>query len=200
MLLDRNEWLLPIAAPLEKLDLELSESVQSHPLLDLQQQNINIASSNIAVQKNTNRPELSGRFFSQRLWGANDPFTGFSVMASFPLFGAKAYRNKVKTAIAEKEVQEKTLAYQTQLLQTRKSAAMTEIEKNLYLLNFYETSGLKQAEEIINASTLSYRTGEISFAELSQFLSQAIGIRQNYLDVLNSYNQSAIQFNYFNNK
>ncbi|MFC0318722.1 CusA/CzcA family heavy metal efflux RND transporter [Olivibacter oleidegradans] len=200
MLLDRNEWLLPIAAPLEKLDLELSESVQSHALLDLQQQNINIASSNIAVQKNTNRPELSGRFFSQRLWGANDPFTGFSVMASFPLFGAKAYRNKVKTAIAEKEVQEKTLAYQTQLLQTRKSAAMTEIEKNLYLLNFYETSGLKQAEEIINASTLSYRTGEISFAELSQFLSQAIGIRQNYLDVLNSYNQSAIQFNYFNNK
>ena len=56
------------------------------------------------------------------------------------------------------------------------------------------------SKEIISAATLSYRSGEISFAELGQFLSQAIGIRQGYLDVLNQYNQSAIQFNYYNNK
>jgi len=200
MLLNRNEWLLPVSDPLEKLDVALLEKSSSHPLLDLQQQKVNIASSNITVQKNSNRPDFSGRVFSQRLWGANDPFTGFSVMAAFPLFGMKAYRNKVKVATAEREVQEKTLAYQTQQLQTQRTSAITEIEKNLSLLNFYETSGLKQAEEIIHASTLSYRTGEISFAELSQFLSQAIGIRQNYLDVLNQFNQSAIQFNYFTNR
>ncbi len=58
----------------------------------------------------------------------------------------------------------------------------------------------KQADEIIEAATLSYRSGEISFAEMSQFLGQAIAIRQNYLDVLNQYNHSAIQFNYFNTK
>jgi cobalt-zinc-cadmium resistance protein CzcA len=161
---------------------------------------VNIASSNISVQKNTNRPEFSGRFFSQRLWGANDPFTGFSVTAAIPLFGGGAYRNKVKVANAEREVQEKTLAYQTLQLQTQRANAVADIEKSRSLLEFYETSGLKQAEEIISAATLSYRSGEISFAELGQFLSQAIGIRQGYLDVLNQYNQSAIQFNYYNNK
>ncbi|RZK38963.1 MAG: CusA/CzcA family heavy metal efflux RND transporter [Pedobacter sp.] len=200
MLLNQNEWLLPVLSPLEKLGVEFADMNGSHPLLAMQEQNVNISSSNISVQKNTNRPEFSGRFFSQRLWGANDPFTGFSVTASVPIFGAGANRNKVKVATAEREVQEKTLSYQTQLLQTQRNAAVADIEKNRALLDFYETSGLKQAEQIITAATLSYRSGEISFAELGQFLSQAIGIRQNYLDVLNQFNQSAIQFNYYNNK
>src|SRR3546814_3763759 len=39
-------------------------------------------------------------FFSQRLWGAKDPFTGFSVTAAFPLFGVGAYRNKIREANA----------------------------------------------------------------------------------------------------
>lgn len=106
----------------------------------------------------------------------------------------------MKAAVAEKDVQERTLAYQTQVFQTQRASALADIQKNMSLLNFYESSGLRQADEIISAATLSYRSGEISFADLSQFLSQAISIRQNYLDALNTYNQSAIQFYYYNNK
>ncbi len=67
------------------------------------------------------------------------------------------------------------------------------------MLTFYEQSGLRQAQDIISAATLAYRSGEISFAELSQFMTQAITIRQNYLDALNGYNQAVIQYNYYNN-
>jgi cobalt-zinc-cadmium resistance protein CzcA len=200
MLLNQNEWLLPVETPLEKAEAILSENNGLHPLLILQEQNIKIAESNVFVQKNTNRPEFSGRIFSQRLWGANDPYTGFSATASFPLFGAGYARNKVKAASAEQEVQEKNLEYQTRQMQAQKASSVAEIEKNLSLLNYYETTGLKQAEEIIKASALSYRAGEISFAEVGQFLSQAVGIRQNYLEILNQYNQSVVQFNYFNNQ
>lgn len=204
MLLNRNDWLLPVERPLEKVemdaDLQNPSAAPSHPVLALQQQNVNIASSNITVQKNINKPEFSGRFFSQRLWGAKDPFTGFSVSASFPVFGLGAYKSKVKAANAEMEAQQRQLEYDTQVFQTEKGNALASIEKNSALLQFYESSGLQQADAIIKAASLGYRTGEISFAEMSQFLSQAIGIRQNYLDVLNQYNQSAIQYNYFNNK
>lgn len=200
ILLNQNEWMLPVSSSLEKLPVNVPERSSLHPLLKLQEQTIAIASSNIAVQKNTNKPDFSGRFFSQRVWGAPDPFTGFSVSAAIPLFGAGANRNKVKVAEAERTVAEQSLAYQTQLLQTQKASALTTIEKNRALVGFYESSGLRQAEEIIKAAGLSYRAGEISFAELSQFLGQAIGIRQSYLDVLNAYNQSVIQFNYYNNQ
>lgn len=200
MLLNKNEWILPVEEALGKVEINLPERAGNHPLLELQQQNVNIAESAIAVQKNTNRPEFSGRFFSQTLWGAKDPFSGFSVSASIPVFGTGAYRNRVRAAAAGKMVQEQTLEYQAQVLLTQQLNLVSDIEKNRVLLKYYEETGLGQAEAIIKAATSGYTTGDISFGELSQFISQAIGIRQNYLDVLNLYNQSAIQFNYFNNK
>ncbi len=200
MLLNRNDWLLPLAEPLKKIEPGAGDDAAAHPLLSLQQQNVHIASSNIAVQRNTNRPELSGRFFTQRLWGANDPFTGFSVTAAIPLLGAGAYKSKVRAAMAEKEAQEEMLAWQSQQLTTQKAASESDMLKNEELLEFYESSGLQQASDIIEAARLSYNAGDISFAELSQFLGQAIEIRQNYLDVLNHYNQSVIQLSYFENR
>ena len=53
--------------------------------------------------------------------------------------------------------------------------------------NFYESAGLKQANEIIKASSLAYRAGEISFAEFSQFLTQAIEVQKNYLEKLRDH-------------
>ncbi|MFD1768757.1 CusA/CzcA family heavy metal efflux RND transporter [Sphingobacterium suaedae] len=200
MLLNQPEWILPLASSLGKVEVNIGEGGDGHPALDLQQQNIRIAEKNIAVQRNSNGPDFSGRFFSQRLWGAKDPFTGFSVTASFPLFNWNTTKNKVKAARAAREVEEQTFQFKKLEWQTQQRNAAAEIEKNMALLAFYESSGLQQADEIMQAATLSYSTGEIGFAELSQFLSQAIGIRQNYLDVLNVYNQSAIQFHYFTNK
>jgi len=199
MLLNINAFLLPVNKPLEKLALSIASNDSTHPTLALQQQTISIANSTINVLKNANKPEFSGRFFSQSLWGVNDPYSGFSVTAAFPLLGNRAYKNKVRAGQAEAEIQQKQFDYQTQQLNTQRLQTLTEIEKSSAMLLFYETSGLGQAEEIIRAATLSYNSGEISFAELSQFLSQAIDTRKNYLEVLNRYNQSVIQFNYYNN-
>jgi cobalt-zinc-cadmium resistance protein CzcA len=181
---------------LEKLTpLDATDSL--HPLMALRQQQIDIASASVNVARNENRPEFSGRFFSQRLYGMRDPFSGFSVSAAFPLFGRGAMRQKVKAAQQEVAVQQKQLDYQQQLFETEKEQAAKEVEKNNSLLKFYETAGLRQADAIISAAGLAYRAGEISFAELSQYLSQAIDIQRNYLEQLNAYNQSVIHYDYF---
>ncbi len=198
--LNSDENMLPMAQPLEKLSIPASLNDSIHPVLALQTQNVNIANANVAVTRNENKPEFSGRFFSQRLYGMKDPFTGFSVTASFPLFGVGAYRNKIKTAQAEVAVQQKEYEYDRQLFTTQQMQVMKEVEKNNTLLSFYETTGLKQAQEIINAASLAYRAGEISFAELSQFLTQAIDIQRNYLENLNAYNHSVVQYYYFINQ
>ena len=199
-LLNTNDVLLPQMLPLEKLMMPDLASDSTHPMLALQSQNINIANAGINVVNNENKPEFSGLFFSQRLWGAKDPFTGFSVSAVFPLFGAKAYQSKVKVAQADVAVQQKQYEYEAQVLNTQKMQMQQEVEKNRSMLSFYEGTGLKQAEEIIKAASLAYRAGEISFAELSQFLTQAIEIQKNYLENLNAYNQSVIQYNYYINQ
>ncbi|WP_298712636.1 CusA/CzcA family heavy metal efflux RND transporter [Chitinophaga sp.] len=198
--LNTEETTLPVADPLEKLPLPPFLAGSLHPVLQLERQNVSIAQAGVAVARNENMPEFSGRFFSQRLYGLNDPFTGFSVTASIPLLGAGSYKNKVRVAQAETSVQEKQYAYNLQVFNTQRTNARKEVEKNASLLQFYETTGLRQAEEILKAATLAYRAGEISFAELSQFLSQAIDIQRNYLDNLNTYNQSVITYNYFINQ
>ena len=199
-LLNTTDTLSPKEIPLEKLQIAVITFDTSHPQLLLQSQNIKIANAAVLVTKNENKLEFSGRFFTQRLYGLNDPFTGFSVTASFPLFGAKAYKNKVRVAQAEFMMQQKIYEYDKQLFTTQQIQAQQEVEKNNSLLSFYQTTGVKQAEEIIKASSLAYRAGEISFAELSQFLAQAIDIQKNYLEVLNVYNQSVIQYYYFINQ
>jgi len=171
-----------------------------HPVLALQSQSINIANAGIGVIKNENRPEFSGRFFSQHLWGADDPFSGFSVSAAFPLFGANAYKNRIKTAQAEAVVQQKQYEYAKQVFGAKQIQIQQEVRKNSSILSFYETTGLKQADEIIKAASLAYRAGEISFAELSQYLRQAIEIQKTYLENLNIYNQSVIQYYYYINQ
>jgi heavy metal efflux system protein len=200
LLLNTTDVLLPVSSSLEKLAMLALATDSVHPLLALQTQNISISNAGIGVIKNENKPEFSGRFFSQRLWGAKDPFSGFSVTAAFPLFGANAYRNKVKVAQADMLVQQKQYDYNNLVLNTQKLQMQQLVEKNKSMLSFYETAGLKQANEIIKAASLAYRAGEISFAELSQFLTQAIEIQKNYLENLNSYNQSVIQYYYYINQ
>ncbi|MES2431689.1 MAG: CusA/CzcA family heavy metal efflux RND transporter [Bacteroidota bacterium] len=199
-LLNTTEPMLPVLMPLEKIATVGITNDTLHPLLSLQAQNIQIANAGIEVAKNGNKPEFAGRFFSQRLYSSNDPFTGFSVSAAFPLFGAKAYRNKVKLAQAEMSIQQKEYDYGKQMFSTQKIQKQQEVERNRSMLTFYESTGLKQADEIIKASSLAYRSGQISFAELSQFLTQAIEIQKNYLESLNLYNQSVIQYNYYINQ
>ncbi len=199
-LLNSSEIILPVSKSLEKLDYGMQSTFENHPNLLLLQQNVAIANSEVAIQKSNRLPEFSGRIFSQKLYGIEDPYTGFSLSASFPLFGNGASRNKVKAAKTEKEVQEQQLQYQTQILKSSLTQRQTEVEKSLSGLQFYETSGLQQADEIIKAANQSYRAGEISYADFSLYLSQAIEIRKNYLDNLNMYNQAIIEYNYFTNK
>ena len=116
------------------------------------------------------------------------------------MFGAKAYKNKVNVAQAEAAIQQKQFEYGKQVFNTQLMQAQQEVQKNNSLLSFYETVGLKQAKEIINAATMAYHAGEISFAELSQYLTQSIDIQKNYLEVLNAYNQSVIGYNYYINQ
>jgi cobalt-zinc-cadmium resistance protein CzcA len=199
-LLNITELALPPIQPIEKLKQPQLLNDSLHPLLALQSQKITIANADIEVIRNENRPEFSGRFFTQRLWGAKDPFSGFSVSTAFPLFSTNAYRNRVKAAQADMAVQQKQFEYENQVLNTKRIQMQQEVDKNNSMLVFYETTGLKQAEEIIKAASLAYSAGEISFAELSQFLSQAIDIQKNYLENLNAYNQSVIQYYYYLNQ
>ena len=175
-------------------------SFSNHPLIQLQQQNITLAGVELEVNRQSRKPNFEGRFFSQRLYSTTPYYSGFSVKVGIPIFGKKSYLNTMNAAGLEQQYQRSVLAYQKQAVSIEYRTVYLQMQKSMELLDYYEATGLTQADAIIKAANLSYRGGEISFAELSQFLSQAIDIQRNYLDVLNQYNQSVIQLNYYSNR
>ena len=198
-LLNTTEPLLPAEGPLQKLPALTTSGVDNHPMLLLQRQNVNLANADIYLQKQGLKPEFSGRAFTQHLYGVSPAFSGFSLSVGVPIAG-KSFRRKIKVAQIGASVQQKQLENQRLWLNTAAASAQEELEKNKAALEFYETTGLAQADEIARAATSAYQAGEISFAELAQYLTQAVGIRQNYLENLNQYNQAAIQLYFLNNQ
>jgi len=199
--LNTSNIYLPGTNPVERIPVSsLDSSINTHPQLQLQKQNISIAGAEINVQRQSRKPNFEGRFFTQRLYGVSNPYSGFSVSAGIPIFGGKTYRNRIKAAELERNYQQSVLDYEQQLLGINYNKAYQQLQKDLELLRYYESTGLAQADAIIKSSNLAYRGGEINFAELTQYLTQATDIQRNYLDVLNQYNQSAIQLNFYLNK
>ena len=192
---------LPEQSALQKIVVSFTDtSFTSHPQLQYQQQAVAVAGSEIAVQQQNRKPHFSGRFFTQRLYGMSDPFSGFSVSVGLPIFGGSSYSNKIKAAEIERNYQQSLYDYKRLTLTTAFAQAYQQLQKDEELLRYYEGTGLAQAEAIMKAANIAYRAGEIGFADLTQFLTQSIDIQKNYLDVLNQYNQSAIQLNYYLNK
>jgi len=186
---------------LDKIEVSYADTfLYSHPQVALLQQNVNIARAEVAVQSQSRKPGFEGRFFSQRLYGMSNPYSGFSVSVMVPLFGNGAYRNKLKAATLEQNYRQSLVDYETQSLQASYRQYIQQVMKYAALLKYYEQTGNGQAQAIIKSASLAYRGGEISFAELAQYLAQATDIQKNYLDVLQQFNMSAIQLNYYLNR
>jgi heavy metal efflux system protein len=122
-----------------------------------------------------------------------------SVGVSIPIFknGVKARTQaaKFETEIAKKELDKtqqeiSTLFLQQNLLQ----------QQSLQQVKYYQTEGLPMAESIINAAQRSYKAGDIGYIEYIQNIKDAIKIKTDYLEAINSYNQTIIQLNYLLNR
>lgn len=200
-LLNTTTGYLPELSMMQKIPVALLDStLNNHPQLQLQQQNISIANAELNVQQQSRLPNFEGRFFSQKLYGLSNPYSGFSVTVGVPLFSGNTNRNKVKASQLEQQYQQSVLDYEKLALMANFNQSYQQLLKDQDLLSYYEKTGLRQADAIIKSSNLAYRGGEINFAELSQYLSQAIDIQKNYLDVLYQYNATAIQLNYYLNR
>lgn len=185
---------------LPKIALTDEGNSLDHPLMLVQRQSVQMARADLTIARRSALPDLSGRFFTQRMYDLPNPYSGFSVTVGIPLLSLGNYRNKVKAAQREQTYQQSVYDYQQQQLQTERQQTLLALDKSRKLLAYYETGGLEQAEQIAQAASLAYKGGEISFAEFSQYLNQAFDIRRNHLDALQQYNQKVIQLHFYQNK
>src|SRR5690606_33741962 len=133
------------------------------------------------------------------LFSGRDRFSYFSAGVSIPLF-FKAQSSKVAAAKLQWQSQIKK-ADQVQLqLHAEITNARAQVQKFEESLAYYENQGLNNADLIIATADQQFQGGEIDYLQWVILVDQAITIRNEYINMLGSYNQAVIQLQKLNDQ
>jgi cobalt-zinc-cadmium resistance protein CzcA len=111
---------------------------------------------------------------------------------AIPIF-AKAQKARIAAAKSQEQVFESQKEQGVAQVTAELSAYLTQLEKYLGSLQYYQETGLAQAAWLEKTALKSYQQGEIEYVEMLANTQQAWQIREQYLQEVLAYNQSIIQ-------
>lgn len=192
-----TEQSLQLTMPLEKLTMSVnadSSVLSQNPVLNYYLQNINVSQALLSLERNRLLPDFTVGYSKQTENGSGD-FYGYQVGISIPLW-FRPQKARIQSAdIATKIAQADYENTQNNLIATY-NQQIKEYQKWEEQLTYYDSSGLQQSEAIIKNAEINYRSGNISYVEYIQDLTQAFDIRLQYLNALNENNQTIIYIDY----
>ena len=213
-LLNVNSQLSPsdtVLTRIEFVPLADSTSLKANPFLGSVNQQIEIGRMEKKLEQSRALPDFNVGYFSQtmqgttevnglpRIFGAGDRFTGIQAGITIPLWYAP-FSAKIKAAILKEKVAEASASHFSRSLGGKYRSLLDELEKYRKSVDYYEKQALPEAVMIIDQSIRSYKAGALDYLEYVLSLGRALSIRQNYLDALNSYNQTVINIEYITGK
>jgi cobalt-zinc-cadmium resistance protein CzcA len=166
---------------------------------DYYTQQISVFQKEANTFKAMRTPKLGLGYFGQTI-DTKSYFQGFTAGLQIPLFGgantAKAKAAEISVSQSQLELDKSKLT-----LKLQKEELQNEFEKQKNALVYYQNEGLQYAEQIITTAQKSYANGDMSYWSYISFLNQAIDIKKQNAEAVNTYNQSAIQLQFptFNN-
>jgi outer membrane protein TolC len=169
---------------------------KTNPFIQYYQQNILVNKQNLRLQKTKLLPGLSIGYLNQV--GSEQPQNfRFRYGVTIPLW-FWTYNSQIKAASYQYKMANSQYAIAQKNINSGYQQALADYKKYFESLNYYETTGLKQADAIISTAMRSFESGNISYIIYMQSLNQAFEIKLSYLETVKNYNQSIIQINYFN--
>ena len=209
-LLNTSNHLVPISneLPLDLTGLVLTDSVPGHPVIQLMQQQIQVADASIQIEKSRLWPDLSITYNNGSIIGIGadnkyyDGSTRFSAIQAgigVPIF-SKASRERIKSSRVNKMVAEGNFESGLKSFRSEYRVAMAQFIKYRETVHYYERTGLKNADLISSTADQQLTNGNINYLEWVQLINQASLIRNEYIDAVKNLNESVIQMKYFINR
>ena len=214
VLLNSGESILPEDTVLRRIDFLANTSgtvMSANPQLNFIQQQVELLRLETKLEKSKLLPDLNIGYFSQtirgdqtvngvpRTFGVADRFTALQAGIALPLwFGASSA--KIKAAKLKEKVAQFNAEDYAKSLSGNYSSLLGEYSKYNNSLSYYENQAIPEADLIINQATKSYKAGAIDYLDYIQSLYRALTIKQNYLDVLNNYNQTIVSIEFITAK
>jgi cobalt-zinc-cadmium resistance protein CzcA len=195
---------LRVTGPFERLHFRSFDKVQPflatdstfirNPQTSFYQQNQQLSESLLVLEKKRRLPNLIVGYLNQG--GPDSPWlTRLRFGLSLPVWGwvASSRINAAQTDVAIAKSQIKLNQYD---LQGSYDKAVADYLQYQEALDYYDVTGLPQAEAIIRAASDGYRLGSIGYYDYLLNVQQAFKIRLGYLEALRNFNQAIITLQY----
>ncbi|MFA5419085.1 MAG: CusA/CzcA family heavy metal efflux RND transporter, partial [Bacteroidales bacterium] len=213
-LLNTDEFLKPADSVLRRCDFSYisdPSALAENPALGFMQQQIRLSQLEIKLERSRLLPDFNIGFFSQtmqgiqeingipRTFGTGDRFTGLQAGIAIPLWFAP-YSAKTKAAKLKLQASKTNADYYTRTLAGSFRSLVGEYDKYNNSLMYYENQAIPEANLIIDQATRSYQAGAMDYLDFVLSINRALQIKQNYLEALNSYNQTIINIEHLTGK
>lgn len=189
-------------------DTEIMENIDQNPNLQLVVQQMNMLEASKDVERKQNLPEFVLGYANTSMIGSSptgnnltsaNRFHSAIVGINIPIFnsGVKA---RIKNLEFQQQAQQALVDNTRRDLETQLANAFAVYQQNKRAHEFYQSTGLKNAEEIKKAAKLGYTVGDMDYIEYILTLQNAIDIEVNYLNTVRTLNQSVNQLYYILSK
>ncbi len=188
-----------------------SAIIASNPQMAYMQKQADIAELEKKIERGKTLPDLQIGYFSQtirgeqevdgvpRVFGPGDRFTGVEAGISIPLWPFP-HASRIKAAGIRQKIAEANAVDFNNALVGKNKELQLEYEKNRASVTYYRDHAIPEAEAIITQAEKSYKAGALDYNDYIMLISRAITIKNNYLGVLNAFNQTVIQIDFLTGK
>jgi cobalt-zinc-cadmium resistance protein CzcA len=188
-----------------------SSVLTSNPSMNSITQQVEISQLEKKLELSRALPDFNIGYFSQtmqgnqevnglsRNFGPGDRFNGIQAGIAIPIWFAPS-SSKVKAAKIKELIASTSADYYSKTLRGKYQSLLDEYRKFQASVDYYEEQAIPEANLIIEQSTRSYKAGALDYLDYVLSLGRALNIRQNYLDALNSYNQTIINIDFITGK
>jgi cobalt-zinc-cadmium resistance protein CzcA len=194
--------LMPILYSLDNLN------IANHPLLQISNQQKNIASANTKLEKSRFLPELNLGYFNASISGTgadnqyyprSKRFGSAFVGIGIPVF-TSAQKARVNASVLSEKIAENNYQIQKSSIETDYLSAISRFKTYKETLIYFEESSLPEAKKIRQSSYSQFINGEINYLEWVMLNNQVFMLQNNHLDLIRGLNETIIQINYLNNQ
>jgi len=214
VLLNSKSALIPAVLELQRINFEFNSDsipVEQNPFLGYLKQQVEVSRIETKLEQSQAWPDLNVGYFSQTIIGTQDVngvpqnfgkdnrFDGVQAGITVPLWFFP-YASKAKAARIAANIAQTDAENYTRSISGNYQSLLDEYNKYSSSVDFYEYQAVPEADLIIQQATRSYKAGALDYLDYVLTLNRALTIKQNYLDALNSYNQTIISIEYISGK
>ncbi|WP_299133571.1 CusA/CzcA family heavy metal efflux RND transporter [uncultured Tenacibaculum sp.] len=152
------------------------------------------ASKQVSLAKSANFPELTGGLL-RRKTGVNTSYTGFNVGVNIPI---SFWSNNSK--VKQQKIFKEEVVFENESKFIAINNNFESLQNQIVYLN-KELKGINKtvlvAEKFIEKLQIAYKAGEIDAFQYSQSFTAYFQVMQNYLSLINNYNQTVITYEFY---